>query len=666
MTEKEAKQKIEKLRRDLEYHNHRYYVLDDPEVSDAQYDRMLKELETLENQFPDLKNETSPTQRMGGKPLEKFEKYTHRHPMLSLANAFSEEEFFEFDARIKRFLKTESDIEYVCEFKMDGLAIEIIYEDGKFFKAATRGDGVTGEDVSQNIKTVRAIPLELQGSIPKRLEVRGEVFMNKASFENLNKMRQKNEESLFANPRNAAAGSIRQLDSKITAERRLDFFSYGMGGMGEIEGEKPKSQWETLELLKKLGMKVNTGTKKCKTPKEVITFYQKALEKRESLPYEIDGVVIKVNDFKLQDRLGTVAKSPRWAVAFKFPALEETTVIESIHVQVGRTGALTPVAHLKPVNVGGVTVSRATLHNQDEIDKKDIRIGDTVFIRRAGDVIPEVVKVVTSKRTGHEKKFKIPKLCPICKSYVVQEEDEAISRCVGIDCPAQLKEGIIHFVSKNAMDMEGLGRKIVEQLVNEKLISKMSDIYDLTQEKIMGMERQAEKSAQNLIAAIAQSKKVSLERFVYALGIRHVGESTAKSLVEAFGSLENISKVSLEDLENVSDIGNTVAKSIFSFFHDEKNKKEIQRLLSKGIHFLKPKQKSGKLSGKTFVLTGTLPTYSRSEAKKMIEDHGGKVSAAVSAKTDYVLAGQEAGSKLKKAKELGIPILSEVEFLKMV
>ncbi|MBI4040853.1 MAG: NAD-dependent DNA ligase LigA [Deltaproteobacteria bacterium] len=659
----DIKKQIQDLRKKLHYHNYRYYILDDPEISDAQYDKLMRELETLEEKYPKFQSPTSPTVRLGAPPLDKFKKVEHRLPMLSLANAFTEEEFLDFDERVKRFLKVTHDIVYMCEFKMDGLAVEIVYEDGKLIQAATRGDGIMGEDVTQNVKTMGAIPLELRGKYPNRLEVRGEVFMGLKFFKALNESRAEKGLPLFANPRNAAAGSVRQLDPKITAERHLDFFAYGMG---EREGLSLSLQSEVLEHLKTWGIKTNSQVEVCEHPKDVLKFYNHSLKRRETLPYEIDGVVIKVNDLTLQKRLGEIAKSPRWAIAYKFPAVEATTQIQDIRVQVGRTGALTPVAYLEPVSIAGVTVSRATLHNQDEIDKKDIRIGDTVFIRRAGDVIPEVIKVISDKRTGKEKKFKLPTHCPECGSGVVQEEEEAIARCVGINCPAKLKQGLIHFVSKGAMDIEGLGRKIVEQMLEARVIRHMSDIYDLNSEKIMSLERKAEKSTQNLLQAIHASKSVSLARFLYALGIRHVGENTAKALADHFGNLEKISKASPEALSEVQDIGAVVAESIYSFFKDEKNKKELDCLLSKGIMFLKSKKKSGKWLGKTFVLTGTLPTYSREEAKKIIEDNGGKVSASVSANTDYVLAGQAPGSKFEVAQELGIKIISEAEFQKMM
>ncbi|MBI3018664.1 MAG: NAD-dependent DNA ligase LigA [Deltaproteobacteria bacterium] len=663
MTEAEAKKKIQKLSEELHTHNYRYYVLDDPEISDQKYDQLMRELESLEKEFPYLKSPTSPTQRVGGAPLDKFKKYTHHLPMLSLNNAFSEEELEDFDARIKRFLRTTGDIEYVVEYKMDGLAVELVYEKGKLSVGATRGDGIEGEDVTQNIKTVHSVPLELLRKFPKRLEVRGEIFMNAKDFKKLNEERQKAEEPLFANPRNAAAGSIRQLDPKITASRHLDLFCYGVG---EIEGEKFETHWETLHVLKKYGFKINPTSQRCQGIKEVSTFFQKVLTTREKLPYEIDGVVVKVNDIPLQKRLGEIAKSPRWAIAYKFPALQETTVIKDILVQVGRTGALTPVAILEPVHVGGVEVSRATLHNQDEIDRKDVRIGDTVFIQRAGDVIPEVVKVVTSKRTGKEKKFKMPIHCPVCGSQAVQDPDEAVARCVGLACPAKLKESLIHFVSRSAMDIEGLGRQWIETMVDQKMIHHFSDIYKLTKEKVLALERQGEKSAQNLIGAINASKKKPFEKFIYALGIRHVGENTAKLLAEHFQTLEKLMKATQEELEQIHEIGSIMAESIYDFFQDSKNVEEIKRLLAQGLSFIKTQKKSGIFSGKTFVLTGTLPTYSRDEAKKMIEDHGGKVSSSVSHKTDYVLAGTDPGSKLTQANELKVSIISEDDFKKMI
>lgn len=666
MTTIEARKKdknlIKKLRKELHYHNWRYYILDDPEISDQKYDQMMRELQELEEKFPQFKSDTSPTQRIGARPLGKFKKYHHHLPMLSLGNAFSPEEISDFDERIKKFLKYSGIIEYVCEYKMDGLAVELVYEDGKVIMGSTRGDGYEGEDITQNIKTVHSVPLELLGRFPKRLEVRGEIFMNTQDFKKLNEERQKTKEPLFANPRNAAAGSIRQLDSKITASRRLDIFFYGIG---ELEGENLKTHWACLQALKQYGFKINPASRVCQGIKEVSAFFQTVMTGREKLSYEIDGIVVKVNNFELQKRLGEIARSPRWAIAYKFQAKQETTVIKDIIVQVGRTGALTPVAVLQPVMVGGVEVSRATLHNQDEIDRKDIRIGDTVFVERAGDVIPEVVKVVTSKRIGKEREFKMPNHCPICKSLVFQEADEAIARCTGFNCEAKRKESIIHFVSKNAMDIEGLGRKIVEKLADEKLISHFSDIYDLTKEKIMALERQGEKSAQNLIDAVERSKKKPLNKFIYALGIRHVGENTAKLLADHFHTLDHLIHATKEELDEIHEIGAVMAESIYHFFQNKKNVEEIKKLLSKGISFTRAIKKEGPLSGKAFVLTGTLPSYSRSEAKKIIEEKGGHVVGAVSKNTDYVLAGEDPGSKLKKAKELGVRIISEAEFKKM-
>ena len=663
MTEAQAKKRISRLTREIEHHNHRYYVLDNPEISDKKYDELLRELEVLEKQFPKLKLETSPTQRVGAKPLADFKKVHHREPMLSLSNAFTEEELLAFDNRLKRFLKRAEPIEYVAEDKLDGLAVELIYENGILTMSATRGDGTVGEDVTQNIKTVRAIPLKLRGAYPTRLEVRGEIFMKLKDFKQLNQDREKEQLSLFANPRNAAAGSIRQLDPKVTAKRRLDIYCYGVG---EVTGSPFQSHSEILKALPNFGLKVNPTFKKCKGVKTILSFYHQAIRDREKLPYEVDGIVVKVDDLTLQKRLGQISKRPRWAIAYKFAAREETTVIEDIIVQVGRTGALTPVAVLKPIQVGGVTVSRATLHNQDEIDRKDIRVGDTVFVRRAGDVIPEVVKVVKTKRPAKAKKFNLPHACPVCGGRVFKARDEAVLRCVTMDCPAKIKEGIYHFVSRNAMNIEGLGQKNVDQLVEEKRIRHFSDLYDLTKEKLVSLERHAEKSAQNLLNAIEQSKKKPLDKFIYALGIRHVGENTAKVLARHFGDLRKLMKASQTELEDIHDIGGVVAEAIFHFFKDNRNLQEIERLLSKGIPLLKPVQKKGPLMGKTFVLTGALPAYSRSEAKKMIEDAGGHVASAVSSQTDYVLAGEEPGSKFKKAKQLGIQLISEKDFEKLL
>ncbi len=663
MDKKQVKKEIEKLTKALNYHNWRYYVKDDPEISDSEYDVLLRKLQKLEEEFPDLKLPDSPVARVGGEVLEDFEKYTHSIPMLSLSNALDEEEAKEFDEKVKRFLETDKDIEYVAEAKIDGLAVELIYEKGLLKAGATRGDGVVGENITSNAKTIKSIPLRLMSEeIPHFIEVRGEVFIYLKDFNRLNDERIKKEEPIFANSRNAAAGSVRQLDSSITAKRPLAMFCYGVG---KLAGETLKTHWNCLEYLRKLGFKVNPYSKLCKDIHEAISFYKKLLDQRDSLDFEIDGVVIKVNSLKLQEELGAISKSPRWAVALKFPARQATSQILDIKIQVGRTGALTPVAHLEPVNIGGVIVKRASLHNQDEIDKKDIRIGDTVFVERAGDVIPYVVKVVTSKRVGKEKKFQIPEKCPVCGSHAAKSEDEAILRCTGVNCPAQLKESMAHFVSRHAMDIEGFGAKHVDQFIDAGLIHSFSDLYKLKKENILKLERWAEKSAVNLLQAIEKSKTQTLDRFVYALGIRHVGEHIAKVLVQHFGTLESLMKASYEELLNIHEIGPQVAASIRDFFSESKNIKEIQRLLQEGFHFRKIK-KSNKLHGETYVLTGEFQSLTRDEATRRLVEKGARVSSSVSKKTNYVVVGQEPGSKYDKAKKLGVEILSEEELLEKI
>jgi len=663
-----VKEQIEELRRIIHRHNYRYYVLDDPEISDAEYDRLMRELETLEKQHPEFITPDSPTQRVGAEPLKAFSSVTHTIPMLSLTNAMSEEEVRDFDERVKRFLKTDSDLEYVVEPKLDGLAVEIIYEDGKFILGATRGDGFTGEDISQNLRTIKSLPLILQkqGSIPLpvRLEVRGEVIMGSNIFDKLNKKRAEAGEPLFANPRNAAAGSVRQLDSRITAQRPLDFYCYGVGA---VEGITLRSQWDMLQALKSWGLKVNHHIKQCKTIHETILACQEIEVKRESLPYEIDGAVIKVNSFDLQARLGTISKSPRWAIAFKFAPHQETTIIEDIQVQVGRTGALTPVAILRPVRVGGVVVRHATLHNQDEIERKDIRIGDTVVIQRAGDVIPQVVKVIADKRTGKEHKFMMPECCPICGAEVVRSKEEAVYRCTGDQCIAKLKERIKHFASKRAMDIDGLGEKLVEQIVDNGLVKNVSDLYHIPHEAWADLERMADKSAQNIVDAIEKSKHAGLERLIFALGIRHVGEHVAKVLVSSLKNLRQIEKATKEELMEINEIGPEVAESIVQFFSQELNRSVLVKLYESGLS-MEPKltSKAGKFSGKTFVFTGTLEHFTRDEAEKIVQSQGGKIVSIVSSKTNYVVAGKDPGSNYDKANKLGIAIVNEVNFNKLL
>jgi len=668
MNEAQAKKRIDKLRDEINYHNHRYYVLDDPVISDYEYDKLMRELENLEGQFPHLKTPTSPTQRVGAPPLEKFEEVRHTFPMLSLANAFEEEEVKEFDARVKRFLQFTGDMEYCVELKMDGVAVELIYEGGHFITGSTRGDGSVGEDVTQNLKTVKSIPLSLipwkEKPLPSRLEARGEVYLPIKSFQELNRQRERNGEPLFANPRNAAAGSLRQLDSSITAKRPLDIFCYGVG---QVSGQSFETQWGLLESLHHWGLKVNPNRKQCRRIKEVLEFHQELDESREKLPYEIDGVVIKVNSIRLQERLGTIARSPRWALAYKFKPKQVTTKIQNIIVQVGRTGALTPTAIMDPVHVGGVVVSRATLHNQDEIDKKDVRVGDMVVIQRAGDVIPEVVRVVLEKRTGKEKKFRIPEKCPVCGSEVFKPESQAVARCTGIACPAQLKETIIHFASRGAMNIEGLGEKIIEQLVDRGLVKDYADLYDLTMEDMFTLERMGEKLAGNILTSIRNSKKTSLDRLIYALGIRQVGESMAKLLAREFSDLEELSRASEETLKVIPGVGPEKAKSIFKFFQQKGTQKVVQKLTEGGVEYpSRPQPGSKKWEGQSFVFTGALKTMSREEAESKVESMGGRASSSVSKKTHFVVAGEDPGSKYEKAQALGVKVITEDEFLKML
>ncbi len=585
--------------------------------------------------------------------------------MLSLANAFDETEARDFDKRVKKFLGSSADVVYVAEPKLDGLAVELVYERGQFVVGSTRGDGVNGENITQNLRTIKTIPLQLirrEVPVPGRLEVRGEVIIQLKKFKELNRKREEMGEPLFANPRNAAAGSVRQLDSKITAERPLEIYCYGLG---EVTGRTFKTHSEILQTFPKWGLRTNPYIQRCKNIDEVLEYYHKMNEKRESLPYEIDGIVIKVDRLDLQTRLGEIARSPRWALAFKFQPKQETTRILDIIVQVGRTGAITPVAVMEPVKVGGVEVSRATLHNQDEIDKKDVRVGDTVVIQRAGDVIPEVVQVITSKRKGTEKKFRMPSKCPVCGAEVIKEE--AIHRCIGLDCPAQLKGRIKHFASKRAMDIDGLGVKLIDQLVDKGLIKDVADIYYINKQKLIELERMADKSAQNIIDAIEKSKTKPLSKFLYALGIRHVGETTAEDLACHFPRLDDFFRLSEEDLMEVEGIGPEVAASVHQFFRDKKNRESIELLKKAGVKVIEPKVKEkGKLVGKTFLFTGALKTFGRDEARNLVESSGGMTTSSISKKVDYVVVGEDPGSKFDKAKELGIKTLTEEEFKKMI
>ena len=662
-----AERRINELRVEIERHNRLYYLEDRPEISDAEYDRLFQELKELENRHPELLTPDSPTQRVGGAPLEKFAQVTHRMPMLSLENAFNPEDAAEFDERVKRFLGLPAgeEIDYVCEPKMDGLAVELVYENGAFTIGSTRGDGVTGEDVTRNLKTVKSIPLHLLAPAPPELlEVRGEVYLGLAAFQRLNSEREEAGEPPFANPRNAAAGAIRQLDSKITAKRPLSIFCYAPG---EVAGYTFASQNEFLAAAKQWGLPVNPLIRRCGGVIAVCDYYREMAETRETLPYEIDGVVVKVDSFALQRELGEKSRSPRWAVAWKFPPRQAVTVVEDIVPQVGRTGVITPTAHLRPVEVSGVMVSRATLHNWEEMERKDIRIGDTVVIERAGDVIPAVVRVLTEKRTGAEWPLPIPSSCSACGSEVVKITGEVAVRCLGLSCPAQIKESIIHFASRHAMDIDGLGEKYIEQLLRLGLVKNVADLYYLTMDDFMQFERMGDKLADNLLAAIENSKEPELARFIFALGIRQVGEQTGKLLATAFGSIDNLIKASEEELLAVREVGPQVAQSIRSFFHNQENLRVIERLLAARVApTVEEKRVGGKFTGKTFVFTGTLSRFTRDGAKRMVENEGGHAAGSVSKKTDFVVAGEDAGSKLDKARELGVHVLSEEEFLEML
>ncbi|HHO59287.1 MAG TPA: NAD-dependent DNA ligase LigA [Thiotrichales bacterium] len=653
----------------MRYHAYRYYVLDDPEIPDAEYDRLFRQLQQLETEHPELITEDSPTQRVGAQPLTAFEQITHELPMLSLDNVFSEEELLAFNRRVQERLNTQAQIEYAAEPKLDGLAISIRYENGVLKYAATRGDGATGENVTQNIRTIDAVPLRLLGKdYPPVLEVRGEVFMPKAGFEKLNQQARERGEKQFANPRNAAAGSLRQLDPRITASRPLSMYCYSTG---VVEGgELAATHSETLQQLKSFGLPVCAEAKVVQGIEGCMAYYHELLAQREQLPYDIDGIVYKVNSIALQQRLGFVARAPRWAIAHKFPAQEEVTEIIDVDFQVGRTGAITPVARLKPVFVGGVTVSNATLHNMDEVRRKDIHIGDRVIIRRAGDVIPEVVSVVPGARSKKVKPVVMPAKCPVCGSAIEQLEGEAVARCTGgLFCQAQRAEAIKHYASRKAMDIDGLGDRLIEQLVQEKLVKTPADLYSLTVEQLAALERMAEKSASNIVTAIENSKQVTLARFIYALGIREVGEATAMNLADALRSLDAVMQAEVEALEEVPDIGPIVAQHIVTFFRQAHNREVIEKILAAGVNIQNPEKPSAEsqpLQGKTFVITGTLPTLSRSEAKAMLMAAGAKVTGSVSAKTDYLLAGEKAGSKLTKATSLGIEVIDEAKLSELL
>ena len=658
---------IQQLREDINRHNIRYYVHDDPVVSDIEYDVLLRELESLEQKHPTLITADSPTQRVGAAPLSEFQPLTHRLPMLSLANAMNEDELIEFDTQVKKGLGAENEVEYIAEPKLDGLAVELVYENGSFSHGSTRGDGTTGEDITQNLRTIRAIPLTIQHEepLPKLLEIRGEVYITHSEFKTMNERRLENGEPPFANPRNCAAGSLRQLDASITAQRPLRIYCYAPG---VIEGATFNSQKEFLDALPKWGFPVNLHIVTGLGVDFLIGYYQKAEKLRSQLEYDIDGVVFKVNSFTHQDELGVRSRSPRWAIAGKLKSQQVTTKILNIEVSLGRTGAVTPVAKLEPVSVGGVVVSNATLHNQDEIDRKDVRIGDTVLIQRAGDVIPEVVKVILGKRPKGSLPFTLPNNCPVCSHEVFRPEGEVVARCQNMECPAQVKGRIEHFVSKGCMDIDGFGTKLVDQLVEKKLVKNVAAIYSLNLEQLSKLERMAEKSAQNILESIHTSQSTTMARFVHGLGIRNVGEHASKVLEKSFsGNLENLMDAGIEALTAIHEIGGIMAESIVNFFQDDTNQKVIKACLKAGIQFEAVEQiQESEFTGKTFVFTGSLEKFSRKDAQSMVEKLGARASGSVSSKTDYVVAGSGSGSKLEKAKDLEITILTEDDFLELI
>lgn len=663
-----AYQHIVKLRALIARYDHEYYALDTPSVPDSEYDRIYRELQNLETQYPELITADSPTQRVSGSAINAFNSIRHRQAMLSLNNVFEDDELEAFDKRIREALGQQN-IAYAVEPKFDGLAITLTYENGIFTHGATRGDGYTGEDVTHNLRTLRGIPMRLSCKNPPQLiEVRGEVLMFKRDFDKLNQAQLAKGDKLFANPRNAAAGSLRQLDAKITATRPLSFFAYGLGAAEGVPSLNSHS--EAMDYLADLCLPVSKERSVVNGLAGLLEYYKKIGIAREQLPFDIDGVVYKVNQFKQQDELGFVSRAPRWAIAHKFPAQEALTIVEDITVQVGRTGAITPVARLKPIFVGGVTVTNATLHNEDEVRRKDVHIGDTVSVRRAGDVIPEVVNVVLEKRTAAARRFEMPSVCPECGSHILKQVDEAIARCTGgLFCPAQRKQAITHYASRRAIDIEGLGEKLADQLVEANLVHTLADIYKLDLSSLSSLDRMATKSAQNILDALQNSKTTTLARFIYALGMRNVGEATAKDLAKHFGNLAALMQANLEELRAVNDVGPVVAESITNFFGEAHNQIVINALLAAGIHWPETEGKqaaTGNFIGKTFVLTGTLPNLSRDNAKEMIENAGGKVSGSISKKTDFVVAGTDAGSKLDKAQELGLMILDEAALIELL
>lgn len=663
MSESLAK-RVEDLRKQLEHHEYQYYVLDQPEITDAEFDQLMRELRELEDQHPELRTPDSPTQRVGGRPREGFVKVPHSSPMLSLDNALNEGELREFDARVRGLLKSEK-YQYVAELKLDGLSMAAHYRNHRLIQAVTRGDGRVGEDVTENARTLRSLPLrsKADGLPADYFEVRGEVIMQRRSFEKMNEERESAGLARFANPRNAAAGALRALDPSVTAARQLDYFAYFL-----LRDGRPlmSSQWESLNALERAGFKVNRYRKKCASFEELLGFIKEWEDKRDTLPYEIDGVVAKIDSVEQQEKLGWTAKAPRWAIAFKYPARQSSTVLENIEVQVGRTGALTPVAHLKPVLLSGVTVSRATLHNEDEIERLGVAIGDTVLVERSGDVIPKIVRVVEHGK--NRRHFKMPSTCPVCGGHVVRQEGEAASRCVNTNCPARLRESLLHFASRHVMDIDGMGDALVDQLLKNGLVHNIADLYHLTVEQLLTLERMGKKSATKIIQNIDESRRQPLARVLNGLGIPFVGERTAQILAGHFGSMDAIAAAPIERLQAANEVGPKVAQAIRQFFDEPRNRELLERLRAAGLQFTAERHapRTGTLSGLTFVLTGTLPTLKREEAKEQIEAAGGKVAGSVSSKTSYVVAGEEAGSKLDKARELGIPVLDEVGLLAML
>jgi DNA ligase (NAD+) len=665
MDRSEAERQIEQLRQEVHSHNYRYYVLDEPEITDAEYDQLLRRLQDLEATYPELIRPDSPTQRVGAAPSAAFGTVLHSLPMLSLDNAFSPAEVHDFDARVRRLLGQTTPIVYVAEPKIDGLAVELVYEHGVLIQGSTRGDGVRGEEITQNLRTIKTIPLRLSGDahapLPQRLEVRGEVYMTKRDFQRLNARCEEEGKPTFANPRNASAGSLRQLDPRITASRPLDIFCYGLG---QGDGMAFDTHWGVLQGLARWGFKINQLCERCEGIDAALAYYAQLRDRREELPYEIDGVVFKVDSLALQEALGTRSRSPRWAIAYKFAPKQAVTRIREIAVQVGRTGALTPVALLDPVQVAGVEVSRASLHNPDEVARKDARAGDWVVVQRAGDVIPEIVEVLTDRRNGSEKPFEMPSQCPICGSAVVRLQDEVVPRCVGLVCPAKLKESIVHFASKRGMDIDGLGDKMVNQLVERGLVKDVGDLYFLTKDDLLKLDRLADKSATNLITAIERSKETTLPRLLYALGIRHVGEHVADVLTTVYPGWLELQGAAYDELQSIHEIGPRIAQSLVTFFQDSGNQAVLEKLKRGGLRLTAPTRPTVEQSmrGKTLVFTGELQALTRAEAKRLAEVRGARVTSSVSRNTSYVVAGTDPGSKLDQARKFGVPVLSEEEF----